>query len=88
MIHDNEDGDGNFGHPVYHIAFLHNKLRKRVEDRYVVDIALLLKNHGHKVVIYTSEFDPNNCLDEVNVSSSKFDNFWFWLETVLNNFSH
>lgn len=66
-----EEGDGNsesnFGTPVYHIAFLHNKLGKRLEDRYVVDLAVLLKSHGHKVVIYTCQFNPNDCLDEVNV---------------------
>lgn len=57
----------NFATPVYHVAFLRNKLRKRVEDRYLVDIAILLKKHGHKVVIYASEFNPKDCLDEVNV---------------------
>lgn len=62
----------NFASPVYHIAFLHNKLRKRAEDRYLIDIAVLLKNLGHKVIIYTSQFDPNDCLDEVNVRKNFF----------------
>lgn len=68
MNQSEKNGEINFSSPVYHVAFLHNKLRKRVEDRYLVDIAVLLKNHGHKVVIYASEFDPSDCLEEVNVS--------------------
>lgn len=51
----------------YHIVFLHRKLKKRAEDRYLVDIATGLKNSGCKVTIITSDLDPKDCLDEVNV---------------------
>lgn len=52
-----------------HVVFLHGKLRKRLDDRYLLDLARVVRNNGHKVTIYTSEFDPSNCLDDVNVSN-------------------
>lgn len=55
-----------------HVVFLHSRLRKRLDDRYMLDLARVIRNNGHKVTVYTSEFDPINCLDEVNVSNLFF----------------
>lgn len=49
-------------------VFVHRKLARRPEDRYVVDLAMALKNQNHKVSVMTSELDANSCLEEVNVS--------------------
>lgn len=54
-------------HSIYHIVFLHRCLRKRSEDRYIVDLAMALKNSGHRVTFFTSDLDSSDCLEEVNV---------------------
>lgn len=50
----------------HHIVFLHRKFRRRSADRYIVDLAMALKNAGHKVTIFTSELDQQDCLEETN----------------------
>lgn len=81
MLNDTtETISSNNTNSVYHVVFLHSKLQKRVEDRYIIDIAKLLKHHGHKVIIYTSDFDPLNCLDEVNVRMKSFKKIY-----IVNN---
>ncbi|XP_017772904.1 PREDICTED: alpha-1,3/1,6-mannosyltransferase ALG2-like, partial [Nicrophorus vespilloides] len=76
-----------------HVVFLHNKLRKRAEDRYLIDVAIALKEAGHRVTIYTSEFDQSNCFDEVNNISGCLNvcysgwwlpsSFKFWRSIVM-----
>lgn len=57
---------------IYHVVFLHRSLKKRPEDRYIVDLAMALQNNGHKVTFYTSELDQSDCLEEVNVRKCQF----------------
>lgn len=51
-----------------HIVFLHNKFRKKPDDRYIIDLATGLKEYGHKVTIMTSALDTKNCFPEISVS--------------------
>lgn len=51
-----------------HVVFLREKLLRTKEDRYIVNMAEALRHSGHGVTILTSEFDPNDCLPELDVS--------------------
>lgn len=50
-----------------HIVFLHNKFRKKPDDRYIIDLATGLKEYGHKVTIVTTGLDTTNCFPEISV---------------------
>lgn len=51
-----------------HVVILREKLLKTKEDRYIVNIAEALRNSGHNITILTSQFDPIDCLPELDVS--------------------
>lgn len=53
-----------------HVVFLHNKFRKKPDDRYIIDLAIGLKEYGHKVTIVTSALDKTNCFPEISVCTS------------------
>ncbi|GJQ83240.1 putative alpha-1,3 1,6-mannosyltransferase [Trypoxylus dichotomus] len=78
--------------PKCHIVFLHNKFRKKSGDRYVIDLALGLKEYGHKVTIMTSALDTSNCFPEVypthgvldvKYSASYLPSNWYCLKALL-----
>ncbi|XP_022918656.1 alpha-1,3/1,6-mannosyltransferase ALG2-like [Onthophagus taurus] len=75
-----------------HVVFMHNKLRRRKDDRYIVDLANGLKDHGHKVTILTTEVDRNNCFPEllpnkgdidVKFSASYIPRNWYCLKAII-----
>ncbi|CAH0545789.1 unnamed protein product [Brassicogethes aeneus] len=47
------------------IVFLHEKLTKRRSDRYIVNIALAFQKIGYDVDIYTTFFDPYDCIEDI-----------------------
>lgn len=57
--------------PHYHVVFLHEKLEKTREDRYIVDLMESLRKYQHAVTILTSYFNPLDCLPELHVSAKR-----------------
>lgn len=51
-----------------HVVILRQRLGKRREDRYMINLAEALRYYDHSVRFLTSYFDPGNCLGEVEVS--------------------
>lgn len=46
------------------IIFIHPDLGIGGAERLILDAALALQSHGHRVTIYTSHRDPNHCFEE------------------------
>ncbi|KAI9226010.1 MAG: alpha-1,3/1,6-mannosyltransferase ALG2 [Piptocephalis tieghemiana] len=46
------------------VAFIHPDLGIGGAERLVVDAAVGLQSHGHRVVVYTSHHDPSHCFEE------------------------
>ncbi|CAN8071114.1 unnamed protein product [Agarophyton chilense] len=52
------------------VVFIHPDLGIGGAERFIVDAALSLQNHGHETTIFTPYFDPTRCFKEVAPPSS------------------
>lgn len=50
-----------------HVIIFHEKLIRRKEDRYVINIGLAFQKLGYRVTILTSQFDKHDCIGDVKV---------------------
>ncbi|XP_018330480.1 alpha-1,3/1,6-mannosyltransferase ALG2-like isoform X2 [Agrilus planipennis] len=48
------------------VVFLRHKLGIKSEDRYMIDMALALKNFGHRVTFFTTKLDNLECFEEID----------------------
>lgn len=52
---------------ISHVIIFHEKLIRRKEDRYVINIGLAFQKLGYKVTILTSQYDKHDCVADVKV---------------------
>lgn len=57
---------------VLHAVILHEKLIKRKTDRYVLNLGLAFSKIGYKVTLFTSQYDRNESIADISVSSILF----------------
>lgn len=55
-----------------HVVILHEKLIKRKTDRYIINLGLAFSKIGYTVTLFTSQYDKNESIADIPVSSNFF----------------
>ncbi|CAL9029159.1 unnamed protein product [Prunus brigantina] len=70
------------GSPKLNIAIIHPDLGIVGAERLIVDAAVELASHGHKVHVFTAHHDKNRCFEET-ISGVPFLYFTFIFEMIV-----